>query len=474
MVFNSIQFLWLFPIIFILYYCLCYINRKRQITWLANATLLIMSYGLYMQWNAFYAIILLWVTFVTYIGALWLTHNTIHLKKKHKCWLVVTGGVLPLLIFKYYNFSVANINNIIGSELTGLNWAIPLGISFYTFQAVGYFDDVYKGKIQPERNFFNYATFVSFFPQILSGPISRASDLLPQIKATRQFDYKQAVEGLKLLLWGMFMKVVVADRLGVFVDATYSNISESSSPTCIAACIAYSIQIYGDFAGYSSMAVGVGKLLGFDLINNFNRPYFAPSITEFWKRWHISLTRWLTAHIYISLGGNRCSKIRQYLNIMVTFLVSGFWHGANWTFIIWGILHGFFQTVEKACGLQSCNSTHPIIYLIRICLTFVLVTFAWILFRCPDFDTFSLMMHQIINGPREIFDINLGTVHPLVIWIPLITLLASEISAEFLNGKFNFMSNKHFAVRWSCYLFILLQILVFGLLDSGTFIYANF
>lgn len=218
-------------------------------------------------------------------------------------------------------------------NLSGLNWAIPIGISFFSFQAIGYLVDVYKQRVPMERNFIDYALFVSFFPQIMSGPISRASDLLPQIKNKRTFNEAKAVQGLKWLLWGMFLKTVMADRLGLYVDSVYNNFQYQSGFSCLVASFMYTMQIYGDFAGYSLMAIGVGRLLGFDLVNNFNHPYFATSITEFWKRWHISLTRWLTTYIYIGLGGNRCSKIRQYWNIMITFLVSGVWHGANWTFI---------------------------------------------------------------------------------------------------------------------------------------------
>ena len=221
-----------------------------------------------------------------------------------------------------------------GGKILEINIISSIGISFYTFQALGYMLDVYHKRIQCERNWWNYMLFVCFFPQILSGPISKASDLLPQIKSERKFDYGFAVEGLRYLLWGMFLKVAFADRLALYVNPVLDNYSDYSGVSIFMACTFYSLQIYGDFAGYSLMAIGVARLMGFDLINNFNRPYLAASITEFWKRWHISLTRWLTTHVYIAMGGNRCSKVRQYINIMTTFLVSGIWHGANWTFII--------------------------------------------------------------------------------------------------------------------------------------------
>lgn len=301
-------------------------------------------------------------------------------KKTRLIWLFALIGLLPLLIFKYYNFinnSIADGIAAIGLRfsLPGLNWAVPVGISFFTFQAVGYMLDVYHGRIKAEKNIIDYILFVCFFPQIASGPISKADELLPQIKKERIFDYKQAVSGLKYLLWGMFLKVVLADRVGIYVDTVFGEYAKFSGIRCFIGSLLYSVQIYADFAGYSLMAVGLAKTLGFDLINNFKRPYFAVSVTEFWKRWHISLTRWLTQQVYVPLGGSRCSKTRNYWNILVTFLVSGIWHGANWTFIIWGILHGICQIVEKFFGWNK-KQYNGVAKFARILLTFLLVTVA--------------------------------------------------------------------------------------------------
>ena len=358
MIFNSFQFIWLFPIIFCLYH---FVNSsfKKCYSKIGNILLLIISYLLYTNWIPAYSIFLLGITAITYISAIFI--ETYSSKRKIIIYTGVILTLLPLLIFKYYNFlnnSIVDLLNYCGLkfEFKGLNLIVPIGISFYTFQALGYLWDVYYGKIKAEKNWWDYMLFVSFFPQIASGPISKASDLLPQIKAEREFNYSQAVEGLKFLLWGMFLKVVLADRLGLYVDSVYSNYQYHNGLTCLMASVMYSFQIYGDFAGYSCMAVGVGKLLGFDLINNFKRPYLAVSVTDFWRRWHISLSTWLKDYIYIPLGGSRCSKLRNYWNIFVTFLVSGIWHGANWTFIVWGILHGLFQIIEKACNLQKNNT----------------------------------------------------------------------------------------------------------------------
>lgn len=255
-----------------------------------------------MNWKPAYALLLIGITAITYLAARHIEQNS--KKNKGLIYASVTLTLLPLLIFKYYNFINTTITEALTEiglhwNLPGLNWAVPVGISFFTFQALGYLWDVYYGRIKAERNWWDYMLFVSFFPQIASGPISKAADLLPQIKAERTFNYSKATQGLKWLLWGMFLKVVLADRLGLYVDSVYNNYTYQSGFSCLVASILYSFQIYGDFAGYSLMAIGTGRLLGFDLINNFNRPYLSVSVTEFWRRWHISLSIWLKDYIYI-------------------------------------------------------------------------------------------------------------------------------------------------------------------------------
>ena len=315
--------------------------------------LLLVSYSLYISWKPIYALILLGVTASSYITA-------IQIEKAKRPKLVMQIGIvitlLPLLFFKYFNFINDQIVGFLGLfgwhfQLPGLNWAIPIGISFFTFQSLGYIWDVYYKKTTSEKDFLSYALFISFFPSLLMGPINKASLVIPQIKNMRPyFDYPKAVEGLRMILWGMFMKVVVADRVAIYVDTVLPHYDNYTGITCFVATILYSIQIYADFAGYSLMALGVGKTLGFELTENFRRPYFAVSVTDFWHRWHISLSTWLKDYVYIPLGGSRCSKERNYWNIFITFLVSGIWHGANWTFIVWGCLHGLFQIIEKSIG----------------------------------------------------------------------------------------------------------------------------
>ncbi|MCD8290247.1 MAG: MBOAT family protein, partial [Prevotella sp.] len=353
-----------------------------------------------------------------------------------------------------------------------LNWAIPIGISFFTFQAVGYLFDVYYKRIEVERNWWDYMLFVCFFPQILSGPISKARDLLPQIKANRRFDESQFVAGLKFLLWGMFLKVVMADRLGLYVDTVFDNWQYNSGISCLVASLAYSFQIYGDFAGYSLMAVGVGRLMGFVLINNFNRPYFSVSVTDFWRRWHISLSTWLKDYVYIPLGGSRCSKARNYINILVTFLVSGIWHGANWTFIVWGVLHGVSQVIEKAIGLQKCESNKFLVRLPRIIVTFILINFLWTIFRMPTIaDGVGVIIRMFTQHGSILLPNNKDVLFSLM---SVGMVVISELLQEFAPSKFAMLNNRRIVVRWFTYLALVIIIMLAGVFDSSQFIYVSF
>lgn len=381
-------------------------------------------------------------------------------------------ALLPLLVFKYYNFLNESISEgfaAIGLQFSmpGLNWAVPVGISFFTFQAVGYMLDVYHGRIKAEKNFVDYVLFVSFFPQITSGPISKASELLPQIKKERTFNYAHAVSGLKYLLWGMFLKVALADRAGIYVDTVFSEYSKFSGLGCFIGSLLYSVQIYADFAGYSLMAVGIGKVLGVDLINNFNRPYFSVSITDFWRRWHISLSRWLKDYVYIPMGGSRCSKLRNYWNIFVTFLVSGIWHGANWTFIVWGIMHGVCQIIEKAFGW---NKYKGLARLGRVLLTFMVVTIAWTIFRSPSIgDTFSYFARYASTSGRLIAQ-GSTLIYTLIALMPLVIY---ELIAEFFPATYKNLYGKRW-LRWVAYLGIFTLMMLIGVFDGSSFIYVSF
>ena len=440
--------------------------------------LITISYLLYINWDAAYSLILLGITLITFYGAKIISNTpTIH-KRNILIALFTTLAFLPLLIFKYYNFIITSVTQILTDigfrfELPGLNWAIPIGISFFSFQAIGYLLDVYHNRIKAEHNIIDYTLFVSFFPQITSGPISKAEDLIPQLKNLKPFEYAKAASGLKFLLWGMFLKVVVADRLGIFVNTVYENYQFYSGIDCFIASVFYSIQIYGDFAGYSLMALGIAKCLGIDLINNFERPYLATSITSFWKRWHISLTQWLTRQIYIPLGGSRTSKIKTYRNILITFIVSGIWHGANWTFIIWGAFHGIIQIIEKALSIQKETHKNKLIAIIRIIITFLLVNFAWIIFRIPSIDETWDIITKIFTSFSGDILANTNNSDKLLMLTGILILLIKEITEEFFNGE-KLWSRINFGGRFIIYTILFIMIISIGVLDSGQFIYVSF
>ena len=441
-----------------------------------NIFLLVVSYVLYINWKPVYALILLGVTWITYLSALRIERNRDHDKRTVTIGVIL--GLLPLLFYKYFNFindQVYALLSLVGLryELQGLNWAVPVGISFFTFQAIGYVWDVYYKRIGAERDFLTYALFISFFPSILSGPINKASLVIPQLKNLRPyFDYTKAVEGLRMILWGMFMKVVVADRMGLYVDTVLPNYMNYTGVTCFAASIFYTIQIYGDFAGYSLMAIGVGKTLGFELTENFRRPYFAVSVTDFWRRWHISLSTWLKDYVYIPLGGSRCSRVRNYWNVFVTFLVSGIWHGANWTFIVWGIWHGLFQIIEKMIGQQKCNYGW-LGKSIKIFVTFLMVNFAWIFFRMPTLGDAWGVIARIFDTslPMTFFSDSMTTMFFMV--LGLMILLFKEVMDEFFPVQMGRLA-KPVWLRWGGQILILSLILLAGVLGSDQFIYANF
>lgn len=428
-----------------------------------------------MNWRPAFAIVLLYVTLVTYRGALAFERYKLH--KKALGWLFALLSLAPLVVFKYYNFineSIAAGLEYAGLHfaLPGLNWAIPVGLSFFTFQAYGYLFDVYRGQFEAEKSMLDYSLFVAFFPQIAAGPISKANELLPQIKHPASFDYDCAKQGLKYLLWGMFIKVVLADRLGLFVDTVYANYQNYNGTTCFVASVFYSIQIYGDFAGYSLMAIGVARVLGFDLINNFRRPYLAVSITDFWKRWHISLTRWLTQNIYIPLGGNRCSKLRCYFNIFITFIVSGIWHGAAWNFILWGGVHGIAQITEKHLNMATYPGHNLVIKWGRMVLTFLIVNFAWILFRAPDIATAFSYIGRIFTsfGLPDFAGVGISGI--FISAMALTILIFKECREEFFPNSLPVLKTK--IARWTIYVGLFCSILLLGMLDGGQFIYVSF
>lgn len=487
MVFNSLNFWFVFPFIFAIYWMVPRSHNKVR-----NAFLVLVSYLLYMNWKPAFALVLLGVTLITYVGALLVERkappsvlcSALHSdKKKVLCTTFALLALLPLLVFKYYTFVNDSVTAALETAslhfaLPGLNWAIPVGISFFTFQAVGYLLDVYHQRVTAEKSLLDYLLFVSFFPQVTSGPISTAKDLMPQIKTPHTFRFDQGITGLKMLLWGMFLKVVLADRIGIYVDTVYDNYVHCSGSVCFLASIMYTLQIYCDFAGYSLMAIGVAKMMGFDLINNFERPYLAASVTEFWKRWHISLTRWLTTHVYINLGGNRCSKARQYVNIMVTFLVSGLWHGANWTFIVWGAMHGFLQIIEKIFmgerihkELKKPVRPFSFVRALRMLITLNLVSIAWIFFRMPTLGDATSMIARFFTDFVPFTFAPMDTTSIVCLGVALPLLFAYDVLHEY-NPQCRILTNK--CTQWMFYFIITCMIFAIGVLDSGQFIYVIF
>jgi len=461
MIVNSAEFLWMFPLLFGLFLGLQAWRRRPPRS--LNIFLLVASYALFWYYNKGMTAVLAAVTLVTYLGAL----ATERYGKRAIAPTVILLALLPLAAFKYWNFIKGNLDALFPTvHLPGLNWAIPLGISFFTLQAVGYYHDVACKKIRAERNILDYSLFVSFFPQIASGPISRARDLLPQIKADRRFDHAQATQGLKWILWGAFLKMVVADNIGAVIAGPLAHSASYAAWSVSLSVVLYSIHIYCDFAGYSFMALGIGELLGFELVNNFRRPYLAVSVTDFWHRWHISLSTWLKEHIYIPLGGSRCPKWRNYLNILVTFLVSGLWHGASWTFIAWGGMHGAAQVAEKHLGLHK-SAPSGWMRPVRVLLTFAVVTLAWVFFNSPTFARACATIGHMFASPGAR---TIDWFWPVVL---AASVIVSDIVTEFDVRSLRLVHHRYAAVRWTAYSVLTFCIMLFAVYGSK-FIYSGF
>lgn len=420
MLFNSLDFMFFFPIVVLIYFI---IPKKYQYIWL-----LITSYYFYMCWNVKYAFLLLFSTLVTFISGIlmeWIKHQNSwkkEVKIKIKKYCVAGSFILNLAVlffFKYFDFVIHNMNILLEHIHIQINSpsfdvVLPVGISFYTFQALSYTMDVYRDDIYAEKNFVRYALFVSFFPQLVSGPIERSKNLLKQLAVPHKIDFDKFRDGLLLMIWGFFLKLVLADRIAVFVDSVYGGYNEFGGWYLVIATILFAIQIYCDFAGYSTIAMGVAEILGIHLMENFNAPYLSKSVAEFWRRWHISLSSWFKDYLYIPLGGNRKGKFRKYLNIFIVFFVSGLWHGASWSYVAWGILNGIYQIIGdilnpirdklvKILCLDRETFSHK---LIKVFFTFILVDFSWIFFRANSFLEAFYIIKCMINvyNPWILFD----------------------------------------------------------------------
>lgn len=395
MLFNSWQYAVFLPIVFALYWAL-----PHRFRW---PLLLAASYYFYMSWNVKYVALILFTTAVSYTAAVLLEKTEEHKKRRLLLTAALVASLGVLFIFKYFNFFMGSLAAAAGRfaiplHPTTLDLLLPIGISFYTFQTLSYVIDVYRGDVEAEKNFGVYATFISFFPQLVAGPIERTSNLLPQIRAEHTFDYDQGTYGLKLMAWGYFKKLVVADNLAVFVDRVFDDVYSYQGFALVLAAFFFTIQIYCDFSGYSDIARGTAKLLGIELVENFKSPYFSASIHEFWSRWHISLSTWFRDYVYIPLGGNRVSKMRHYWNLLVTFLVSGLWHGANWTFVAWGGVHGLAQIAENALGLRKEEKRGSLRWWLRVLLVFCFAALAWVLFRAQTLGEAVYVYGHMLSG----------------------------------------------------------------------------
>lgn len=468
--FTSFNFLIFFPAICIVYYLIPY-----KLRWIY---LLIVSYVFYLSWQPVYGLILVGVTLISFFSASKLEQLKEE-RNKAKRWLIVgiVASLLPLIFFKYYNFindSVFGILSVVGwrFRLPEMKLLLPLGISFFTFMAIGYMVDVYRSNSKAQKNIGLYALFISFFPQVTSGPIGRAEQLIPQLKEPEYLKLDNVVVGLKMMLWGYLMKLCVADRLGIYVDTIWNNLSNHNGTTYLLSSIFYTIQIYGDFAGYSLVAIGAARIMGIRLMNNFMRPYFSTSLKDFWRRWHISLSSWMRDYIYIPLGGSRVTQPRHLFNIFATMLISGLWHGAAWTFVFWGALHGLAQVAQT---LWNKVVSFRMPELLKILLCFSFVNLAWIFFRAPDFNSAFQVVTGIFSTTGKPFVDVMVFAYGLT---SVVIVLIKDTIDEYRMRK-NVQGVKcHNITVWAKEItqIILLSgyILLFGVFDGGQFIYFQF
>lgn len=483
MLFNSIDFAIFLPIVFLFYWFVTKGNLKLQ-----NILILIASYYFYACWDWRFLFLLIFSTLLDYYTGIKMEEAKNQNYKKFWFWLSVSINLGFLGVFKYFNFFAESFSNAVAQFGIQVNtWTLkvilPVGISFYTFHGLSYVIDIFKNRIKAERNFIDYSVFVSFFPLLVAGPIERATHLLPQIKVKRTFNYSQAVDGLKHILWGLFKKVVIADNAALVVNAIYGDYQNMPSSSLWLAAILFSFQIYGDFSGYSDIAIGTAKLFGFDLYKNFRYPYFSRDIAEFWRRWHISLTTWFRDYIYIPIGGSRLSKSKSIRNTFIVFIVSGFWHGANWTFIVWGLLHAllFLPLLLRDknrihTDTVSENKMFPsIVELYKMTKTFIFTMFLWVLFRSEsitdaynyilkmfEFSTFSKL-------PSNALSSGWGWYNFLVILI-----LLEWISRKNDHGLYFVQKIKSRFIRQLIYIVFVLILIYFSSSQPAEFIYFQF
>ena len=485
MLFNSLAFAIFLPIVFFLYWAL---PNKYRPFWI-----LITSYYFYMSWNVKYVVLILFTTVVSYGCAIcmqrWKKKKTVLL------WSTLIASLGVLFFFKYFNFFSLSAASLLGRfaiplHPITLSLMLPVGISFYTFQTLSYVIDVYRGDVEPEKNFLTYAAFISFFPQLVAGPIERTSNLLPQIKGEHRFDREKATYGLLLMAWGFFKKLVVADNLAVYADQIFDDVHYYGGFSMLLAALFFTFQIYCDFSGYSDIAIGCARLFDINLMTNFKSPYFALSIKDFWSRWHISLSTWFRDYVYIPLGGNRVSKMRNAFNLLVTFLVSGLWHGAAWHFVVWGGLHGVLQVAENwlpfmrkltARAKEDLRSARgPIVWLCRA-VTFVIAMLAWVFFRAGSVSDACYVLLHMWDGilspgtyfARGMYDFGMKTADVISLLVPLVLLLWFDYTALYEDPILKLRRCKR-PVRWVVYYGFVFLVLMLASFNAQEFVYFQF
>lgn len=494
MLFNSLDFLIFFPIVILIYFV---IPRRIKHIWL-----LVASYYFYMCWSPKYAILIAVSTIITFLSGVLIddirraSNNTKKMKLVVAFSFITNIGILAF--FKYLDWLLESAACVFGADLSlPFSIVLPVGISFYTFQALSYTVDVYRDNVRVERDLFKYALFVSFFPQLVAGPIERSGNLLKQIRAVGKknlVSFDKIKSGLMLMIWGFFLKMVIADRAAIVVDNVFKNFKHYHASGLILGIICFSVQIYCDFASYSTIAVGAAKVMGFELSENFNTPYFAMSIKEFWQRWHISLSTWFKDYLYIPLGGNRCSKFKNYFNLMITFIVSGLWHGANWTFVVWGALHGIYQifgnatlTIRKKL-LRAVNASVDTITfkMSKVILNFILVSFAWIFFRSESVADAVIYIKRIFTCPDiwslfdgRLYKYGLNQFQMHVLAVSLLVLFIFSLIKRFKNMNFDeFLNSQGFIFKCLTMIVLVVVIIVYGRYGAGfdakQFIYFQF
>ena len=486
MIFNSLEFAIFLPIVFVLYWMIGYKNLKLQ-----NLLIVVASYIFYGWWDWRFLLLILFSTLVDYSVGILLSSQENKLKRKILLWVSILVNLGLLGFFKYYNFFLDNFIaafSLFGQKISShsLQIILPVGISFYTFQTLSYSIDIYKKKLAPSKSFIGFAAFVSFFPQLVAGPIERATHLLPQFEREKKFNYTNAINGLKQILWGLFKKIVIADNCADYANYIFNHSADLNGSVLVLGAFFFTFQIYCDFSGYSDIAIGTARLFGFDLMKNFAFPYFSRNIAEFWRRWHISLSTWFRDYLYIPLGGSKGGNVMKIRNTFIIFLVSDFWHGANWTFIVWGALNAIYFLPVL---LTNNNRNHlnnvaegkifaSLKDLTSIFLTFGLTVFAWIFFRANNvehaFNYIGTMFSSSLFTFPYVVDfidmtINLPTIFSLIGFLVIIEWLGRE--NEFGIEKLGL--NWHRGLRFSFYYLLIFIIFWFGGKEQE-FIYFQF